>query len=109
MAPRVSRHTPPPLRAHPVLLNRSLHAVAPTPSPSQRLGFLHVYSCLADPHGISFSLDLGEPEQRDIARELVRMAVRETTRAKQESRSRGGMYSAVSEDDARGRPGCGGE
>ncbi|GLI64025.1 hypothetical protein VaNZ11_007186 [Volvox africanus] len=60
-----------------------------------RLGFWHVYTCLADPHGISFSLDLGEPEQRDIARELVRMAVKETMRAKQDARARGGMYSAT--------------
>eukprot|EP00198_Chlamydomonas_reinhardtii_P001211 XP_001690546.1 predicted protein [Chlamydomonas reinhardtii] len=35
-----------------------------------RLGHWHVYSCLADPHGIAFALDLGEPEQKDIAREL---------------------------------------
>ncbi|GFR42397.1 hypothetical protein Agub_g3269, partial [Astrephomene gubernaculifera] len=54
-----------------------------------RLGYWHVYACLADPHGIAFSLDLGEPEQRDIARELVRMAVKETQRARQEAKARG--------------------
>ncbi|EFJ52507.1 hypothetical protein VOLCADRAFT_86673, partial [Volvox carteri f. nagariensis] len=60
-----------------------------------RLGFWHVYTCLGDPHGIFFSLDLGEPEQRDIARELVRMAVKETMRSKQEARARGGFYAAT--------------
>ncbi|KAG2501181.1 hypothetical protein HYH03_000996 [Edaphochlamys debaryana] len=55
-----------------------------------RLGYWHVYTCLADPHGIAFALDLGEPEQRDIARELVRMAVKETARAKQDAKARGG-------------------
>ncbi|PNW77510.1 hypothetical protein CHLRE_10g439750v5 [Chlamydomonas reinhardtii] len=55
-----------------------------------RLGHWHVYSCLADPHGIAFALDLGEPEQKDIARELVRAAVKETLRARQDARARGG-------------------
>lgn len=54
-----------------------------------------MYSCLADPHGIAFALDLGEPEQKDIARELVRAAVKETLRARQDARARGGGGAAV--------------
>ncbi|KAG2432898.1 hypothetical protein HXX76_008629 [Chlamydomonas incerta] len=55
-----------------------------------RLGYWHVYSCLADPHGIAFALDLAQPEQKDIARELVRAAVKETMRARQDAKARGG-------------------
>ncbi|KAG2448830.1 hypothetical protein HYH02_006181, partial [Chlamydomonas schloesseri] len=54
-----------------------------------RLGCWHVFSCLGDPHGIAFALDLGEPEQKDIARELVRAAVKETMRARQDAKARG--------------------
>ncbi len=57
----------------------------------QRLGYWHVYTCMGDPHGLSFSLDLYDSEQKDIARELVRMAVKETMRARMEARRAPGM------------------
>lgn len=73
----------------------------------QRLGYWHVYTCMGDPHGLSFSLDLYDSEQKDIARELVRMAVKETMRARMEARRSPGM-AGVSEGSWRARalPAC---
>lgn len=39
------------------------------------LGSYHVWSCLNMPDGLRFKLDLTQPEQRDVAREVIKVNV----------------------------------
>ena len=38
-----------------------------------RLGFYHVWATLSCPEGLHFRLDLTKPEQRDVAKEVVKV------------------------------------
>jgi hypothetical protein len=39
------------------------------------LGSYHVWATLARPDGLHFRLDLTQPEQRDVAREVVKVGI----------------------------------
>jgi hypothetical protein len=39
------------------------------------LGSYHVWATLARPDGLHFRLDLTQPEQRDVAREVVKVRI----------------------------------
>lgn len=56
---------------------------------TQRLGYWHVWSTLGDAHGLHFSLDLSDPEQKEVARDIVKTAAKESARARAEARAKG--------------------
>lgn len=55
----------------------------------ERLGYWHVWMALGSPHSLYFNLKMLAPEQKDIARECVRAAVRESIKAKADSKAKG--------------------
>lgn len=55
----------------------------------ERLGYWHVWVALGSPHNLYFNLKMSQPEQKDIARECVRAAVRESLKAKADSKAKG--------------------
>ncbi|KAF5832617.1 hypothetical protein DUNSADRAFT_11434 [Dunaliella salina] len=55
----------------------------------QRLGHWHVWTTLARPNGLHMYLDIKEPEQHDIARDVVKMAVKESLKSKAAARKQG--------------------
>ncbi|MEW5304067.1 MAG: hypothetical protein WDW36_006702 [Sanguina aurantia] len=55
----------------------------------ERLGYWHVWTALGSPHNLYFNLKMSQPEQKDIARECVRAAVRESLKAKADSKAKG--------------------
>ena len=54
-----------------------------------RLGHKHVWATLGRPQGLLFYLDASDPEQKEIARELVRMGVKDTKAAKEAAKKEG--------------------
>ncbi|KAJ9520375.1 hypothetical protein QJQ45_030343, partial [Haematococcus lacustris] len=61
-----------------------------------RLGFWHVWGVLGRPYGLHWYLDLTDPEQRELAKELVKLASRETQRAKEAAKA-AGMHQSVAQ------------
>lgn len=55
----------------------------------QRLGFWHVWNTIQSPTGLHFYLDLEEPEQKDIAKDVVKMGCKATMAAKAQNSAQG--------------------
>eukprot|EP00798_Chlamydomonas_sp_ICE-L_P001749 gene1749-33158_t len=55
----------------------------------QRLGHWHCWTTLGRPYGLTFYFDLTEPEQKEIAKEVVKLAVKATAQAKIANKNKG--------------------
>ncbi len=48
-----------------------------------------MWTTLGRPHGLHFFLDLTDPEQRDIAKDIVKLAIKTTVAAKAAAKAKG--------------------
>ena len=62
---------------------------------TRRLGPWHVWTTLGRPHGLHFYLDLTDPEQKDVAKIVVKLGIKASTAVKTAAKAAGGASSAL--------------
>lgn len=60
-----------------------------------RLGHWYTWTTLERPHGLHFFLDLREAEQRDIAKDIIKLACKTSMGAKAQAKQQGSTQVCV--------------